>query len=80
QEKKYYTGQRSENTRDGKGKEEQGRKTIIESEKINTLQRRLIGKWKERMREETEEKNPVLSSQKLLEKILKRLVRLEERD
>ncbi|CAG8811297.1 6976_t:CDS:1, partial [Gigaspora rosea] len=110
QEEKYRNGQRSEDTRDGKGKvlakadqrtrsqykeiknmkkfgkqdrkrwEEQGRKTIIESEKINTLQRRPIGKWKERTREETKEENTVLSSQKLLEKILKRLVRLEERN
>jgi len=110
QEEKYRTGQRSEDTRDGKGKvlaeadqrirrqhkeikniekfgkqdrkrwEEQGRKTIIESGKINTVQRRPVGKWKERTREETEEENTVLSSQKLLEEILKRLVRLEERD
>ncbi|CAG8814057.1 8407_t:CDS:1, partial [Gigaspora rosea] len=42
--------------------------------------RRPIGKWKERTREETEEESTVLSSQKLLEEILKRLVRLEERD
>ncbi|CAG8826652.1 5974_t:CDS:2, partial [Gigaspora rosea] len=89
QEEKYRTGQRSEDTRNGKGKvlaeadqrtrrqhkeirnmekfgkqdrkrwEEQGRKTIIESEKINTLQRRPIGKWKKRTREETEEENTV---------------------
>src|SRR6185312_8393315 len=73
QEEKYHTGQRSEDTRDGKGKvlaeadqrirrqhkeikniekfgkqdrkrwEEQGRKTIIESGKINTVQRRPVG-------------------------------------
>ncbi|CAG8724175.1 16271_t:CDS:2, partial [Gigaspora rosea] len=59
---------------------EQGRKTIMESERINISQRRQIGKWKERTREETEEKSTVSTSQKLLEEILKRLVRLEKRD
>ncbi|CAG8466248.1 22785_t:CDS:2 [Gigaspora rosea] len=63
--------------RDEKGKV---RKTIIESERINILQRKPRGKWKERTRGETEEESTVSTSQKLLEKILKRLVRLEERD
>ncbi|CAG8826646.1 22865_t:CDS:1, partial [Gigaspora rosea] len=65
---------------DKKRWKEQGRKTIIESERTKVLQRRPIGKWKERMREKTEKESMVLSSQKLLEEILKRLVRLEERD
>ncbi|CAG8788502.1 4067_t:CDS:1, partial [Gigaspora rosea] len=64
---------------DRKRWEEQVRKTIIESERTNILQRRPIEKWKERTREETKEESTVLSSQNLLEEILKRLVRLEER-
>ncbi|CAG8684617.1 22284_t:CDS:2, partial [Gigaspora rosea] len=44
---------------DRKRCEEQGRKTIVESERINISQRRLIGKWKERTREETEKESTV---------------------
>ncbi|CAG8752318.1 8319_t:CDS:1, partial [Gigaspora rosea] len=42
---------------DRKRCEEQGRKTMIESERINILQRRPIGKCKKRTREETEEES-----------------------
>ena len=41
--------------REKKRCEEQGRKTTVESERINISQRRPIGKWKERAREEVEE-------------------------
>ena len=60
--------------------EEQGRKMTVESKRINISQRRPIGKWKGRAREELKEGDTVSTSQELLEEILKRLVRLEEKN
>ncbi|CAG8618662.1 6811_t:CDS:1, partial [Gigaspora rosea] len=65
---------------DKKRYEGQGKKIIVESERINISQRRPTGKWKERASEKSEEGSTVSTSQKLLEEIFKRLVRLEERD
>src|SRR6185437_3340361 len=42
--------------------EEQGRKTTVESKRINISQRRPIGKWKGRAREELEEGDIVSTS------------------
>ncbi|CAG8728516.1 17776_t:CDS:2, partial [Gigaspora rosea] len=46
---------------DKKRWEEQGRKTIIESERTNILQRRPVVKWKKRSREETEEESTLIN-------------------